>query len=76
MNDGKIEVMFFVGKRRYGVRYWFAVPRKGDEVMLGDKDRQNDPHGKAPFKVVRVVWGVEAPDGKRQSVNVEIKPID
>ena len=55
-----IEIRFYIGNENWAVRYWAAVPRVGDEVMLGaGKDRfQADRYGKAAFVVRRVVWGV------------------
>ena len=75
-----IQIAFFVGNEKWAVRYWAAVPRVGDEVMLGaGKDRfEADPFGKAAFRVKRVVWGVEPLDASindRQDVNVEVEPI-
>lgn len=62
-------IVFFVNDDRYAQRRWLAVPRVGDEVMLGPNAKE-----KLPFKVVRVVFGVEA-DGAmlgEQDVNVEV----
>lgn len=53
--QGPIDVRFFVEGQPYAMRMWHVVPRVGDEVMLKvDGTKQ-------PFKVTRVVWGVEDP---------------
>jgi hypothetical protein len=62
-----IDISFFLDGQQIATRRWSAVPRKGDEVMLG-------AHGqKEAYKVKRVVWGVEGPDPRDlQAVNIEV----
>jgi len=67
-----IRIEFFVRKKSFAWRRWQAVPRVGDEVML------DGGGGKKPYRVKRVVWGVEPPEGSpddfpgRQDVNIEL----
>lgn len=66
-----VGITFFVDGERYAFRRWHAVPRKGDETML-----RNSQGVKVPFKVLRVVWGVEADvDIDGQQANIEIREI-
>lgn len=71
-----IDIKFFVGREAYAARYLDQVPRVGDEIMLGaGKSFEADKDGKAAFKVIRVVWGVERPRSNRQAVNIELEHI-
>ena len=63
---------FFLDGKQVALRTWYAVPRVGDEVMLGS----NKP--KKAYRVVRVVWGVESSEEDalhRQAMNIEIEEI-
>lgn len=75
MSETRISIRFYVGGKVYGARgWWTAVPRVGEEIMLGPVT----PEGaKKPFKVVHVAWGVEGPeeDGRVQCVNVAVEPV-
>jgi len=64
-------IMFFVDNERFAQRRWHAVPRVGDEVMLGRSA------GKKPYRVVRVVFGVEADNAlpDQQDVNIELREL-
>ena len=76
-------IHFYIAGDNYafGYRSWPFVPRCGDEIMLGDvqRNRENPTRdGKHPFRITRVVWGVEGPDGHhlgQQAVNIEIEQI-
>lgn len=71
--SGNVEVNFFFGAQLYASRAWVSVPRVGDEVMLRDFGKEE----KVPFKVLRVVWGVERnPIQSQQCVNIEIERIE
>ena len=62
-----VDIRFFVDGKAWVQRRWPQVPRAGDEVMLGSKG------DKTAFRVVRVVWGVEADEYPiSQSCNVEL----
>ena len=77
MTNPLIGICFYLEKERYASRSWTAVPRAGDEVMLGGRESDTcDKHGKAAYIVKRVVWGVEPPDDpySRQEVSIEIYP--
>ena len=67
-----VSILFFIGSERFAGRRWHAVPRVGDEVMLGP-----NRNAKKPYRVVRVVWGVEADTAfpEQQDVNIELKLI-
>ncbi len=75
-----VQINFILDGRQWAGRLWFHVPRVGDEVMLGvgraKRKLLADKDGKAPFGVVRVVWGVERDKSDPwQSVNVEIEAL-
>lgn len=55
----RLSIDFFVDGAIYAHRSWYRAPRKGDLVSLLDKVR-GDKNGKAVFRVVEVVWGVES----------------
>lgn len=57
-----ITVDFRIGEERYARRYWHAVPRTGEFVLLGaGKDRfPADQNGDAMFRVLQVTWGAES----------------
>lgn len=72
----KVSIRFFDDHGEYAARYWCHVPRAGDEIMLNAGQRYfADPHGKAAFRVKRVVWGVEGPNDRSECVNIEIEPL-
>lgn len=57
-----ITVDFRIGEKRYARRFWHAVPRVGDCVLLGaGKNRfPADHNGDAMFRVLQVTWGAES----------------
>lgn len=73
----RISISFFDSIGEFAQRYWYEVPRMGEEVMLGAGTRYvADKDGKAAFRVKRVVWGVEGPNDRRsQCVNIELEAL-
>ena len=78
MNNSLLDVTFYVPgvDGQYTSRLWAHPPRVGDEVMLAaGKLYVPDAAGKAPFRVTRVVWGVEGPRSPMQCVNISVEPL-
>lgn len=64
MNDSKINVKFFSRDgAKIGGRFWYVLPRVGDEVKMCGKF----------YRVRRIVFGVELNIGDRQAVNIELE---
>lgn len=82
----KVDIHFFLDGKVYAARYWPHVPRVGDEVMFHKPKPPDAPRWfpgmpiplKSPFKVTRVVWGVEDEQqnyDNQQCVNIEIEAL-
>lgn len=69
-----VSLYFFLDGELYASRSWRFVPRVGDEVVLGT-GRKKDIE-KIPFRIKRVVWGVEPCGGEVQCVNLEIEAVE
>lgn len=54
-------------------KMWHTVPRVGEEIMIGNRTSDT----KKPYRVTRVVWGLEGPDTPRdwQAVNLVVEEI-
>jgi hypothetical protein len=71
IREPKVSIDFFLEGKIYAHRYWFHVPRVGDEIAL--RDAETDAN--MICKVVRVVWGVERKDDPCQGANIEIEKV-
>lgn len=69
VREPKVSIDFFLDGRVYAHRYWFHVPRVGDEVNLRDAEADEQ----MTCRVLRVVWGVERSDSPAQAANIEIE---
>lgn len=71
VREPKVSIDFFLDGRVYAHRYWFHVPRVGDEVSLRDAEKD------APMicRVLRVVWGVEDRSMPPQAANIELERV-
>lgn len=75
MEHKNIIVIFFLNDESYAMRVWAHVPRVGDEVMLHGRRNTPEENIKSPYKVTRVVWGIESDINQKQEVNVDIVKI-
>ncbi len=70
----RASIRFFDENGEYAARYWYHVPRAGDEIMLGaGRGYPADISGKTAFRVKRVVWGTEGPNDSAECVNIELE---
>lgn len=72
VREPKVSIDFFLDGRVYAHRYWFHVPRVGDEVNL--RDAESD--GVMTCRVLRVVWGVEEQSSPCQAANIELERVE
>lgn len=61
--DARASLAFFLEGEKFASRYWFHVPRVGDEIVFRDQ----------PYKVSRVVWPGDQSDVAQ--ANIEITEI-
>lgn len=71
IREPKVSIDFYMSGKICAHRYWFHVPRVGDEITLKDSKSGAD----TTYKIIRVVWGVEREDDPCQGANIQIKKV-
>lgn len=66
-----ITLNIVISGKTYGIRYWPAVPRIGEVIVLRDPEREQ---GKLyPANVVSVIWGLFDDDKTHGDLECEIE---
>jgi hypothetical protein len=70
VSRGLVEISIYIGDREYGVRYWPAVPRAGDDVVLR-RVEDGKVFGDGVVTVETVCWGTSKES--RQGLDGELR---